>query len=246
MFVLGIMLLLMAIGASVMAAASFNIGANMRQNEHNRLMILSDSVQKSLMSSLQDEPEKVTSLAFVLSNAIFEENSKAVLGGEANPTIDDIELELTSAEIESAMPNNMRVDKIVLSFLSVNVSDVPARAFTPAIMDDDGTTVLVPAIDRVPRTATVRASISINVIVEADGLLRDGSRLLTTRATYNYIGFFTDDPTGYYTDGSAGEAPDNLPMLLTPDGDGEYSKWNLVRYEIIESRLGGEDDVTEG
>jgi hypothetical protein len=52
-FVLGIMMMLMAIGFSVFAAASANRGAALRQTEHNAVLLLENSIHNNIRHSLQ-------------------------------------------------------------------------------------------------------------------------------------------------------------------------------------------------
>ena len=72
LFVLGIMMMLLAVGASVMAAAFGNVGIGIRQERHNRAMLLTDSIHRNIMYSLVDDADFDNSLSGQLAMYIIE------------------------------------------------------------------------------------------------------------------------------------------------------------------------------
>ena len=55
-FVVGVMLLLLAVGVSALTAASSNAGFAQRQRQFNQVRILADSVHQNILFSLQSDP----------------------------------------------------------------------------------------------------------------------------------------------------------------------------------------------
>ncbi|MCL2052057.1 MAG: hypothetical protein FWG91_10080 [Lachnospiraceae bacterium] len=71
LFVLGITLFLLAIGVSLMVAASTNAGYLSNQREFSQIKILDESIHRTIMYSLQDN-ENYGSLGFQLAMALYE------------------------------------------------------------------------------------------------------------------------------------------------------------------------------
>jgi len=219
LFVLGAMMFLLAIGTSILAAASANIGANIRQNEFNRVMVLNDSVHRNIMYSLQVDPENQNLLGNQLAWLIY--NTRE------DEEMDDIDLELgISAGSDLDIPDHMTVT-ITLSFLYRDVQITEGSDSIPEIpgfTDEDGNIIEpVPEVPGIPGTATIKAGMTVTVIIETDGLIRDESRLITTQAVYEYQG------------GKLTESPAAPPtMIFEPDG---YGTWSMFSYEIIQSQM---------
>jgi Tfp pilus assembly protein PilV len=70
-FVLFIMLFLMSIGVSTLAAAFANSGYIMRQSDYSRVRLLYESVHENIMHSLQVNPEDDDYLGYQIAMAIF-------------------------------------------------------------------------------------------------------------------------------------------------------------------------------
>jgi len=228
MFVLGIMMFLLAIGASLLAAASANIGANVRQNEYNRVIVLGDSIHRSIMHSLQADPEDENSLANRLAWIVYETPDIVSQGS--------IELELDfDTPGNDDIPDYMAIS-ITLSFLFREVIITPATEYVPeipAFTDTDGIPVeAVPEVPGMPETAAISADMLVTVVIEADGIIRDGSRFITSQAYYEYRGgLLTDDPDGNIATRPNPPASD---LYFATDG---YGTWSMISYEIIESQV---------
>ena len=247
-FVLGIMMFLMAIGVSTMAAAAANAGYIIRQNDFNKIRLLQDSVHESIMFSLQNDPEEMNSLAYQLAMAIFNANDPD------NPSYDPNGLEdITFGTYTETGSDSFRIliDGVQIGNLGGRVNVVGIRFSFPeqhvAIRDavdyipqelDDG---IPPGIitweqDREPRAATVNARLEVELAIRSGGA---GGRVITSVAVYEYTGGrLTDDPLGDFT--KVEVVPPDLSMVfeppdpLDPNDIGGYGEWRLVRYEIID------------
>jgi len=229
-FVLGIMMFLMAIGISVMAAGTANSGALMRQNEYSKVLLLSKSIHDNIMYSLQADPENETLLGYQLAFAIFSafDMDDNVLNPGSDKRLSDIhdmKITLSSGGSEFVLfqPGGISTDiihvsDVVFKFPVQDVVISPAIEFDPVYVDGAG----YQDVPKIPRTATVNARMVVDVVVAA----RD--RHITSRAVYEYkngrlIGI--DNIYGNIDD------PEFL-MRFEPDG---YGIWELVSYEIIDT-----------
>jgi len=227
MFVLGVMMMLLLIGASLLVAASANIGSNIRQNEFNRVMLLSNSIHRNIMYSLQADPENEGLLANQLAWIIYEAQDE---------DIDDITLRIN---MDADIPDSMSVSIILsIPFHEVRVSE--SSDYFPGIegidyYDEEGNHIViepVPETPRVPETANIKAEMLVTVVIESDAMVREGSRLVTTQAAYEYRGgSLTDDPYGVH---QTNPNPIDLVMEFAPDG---FGIWSLTSYETVESQL---------
>jgi len=226
MFVLGIMMMLLLIGASLLVAASSNVGTNIRQNEFNRVMLLSNSIHRNIMYSMQADPENESLLANQLAWIVYNARDE---------DIDDIALGI---DMDADIPDSMSVS-IILSFPFHEVRTSESSDYVPGIeesgYDDEGTWIVieaVPEILRVPETAEINAEMLVTVVIESDAMVREGSRLVTTQAVYEYRGgFLTDDPDGIY---QTNPDPTDPEMVFAPDG---FGIWSLISYETVESQV---------
>jgi len=182
LYVLAAMLLLMAISASVLTAASTNLGSGMDKKTSNQLYLYADNMQKSVMYSLQmgsnDEDRDITSPT----------GSPETLGGQilgavavaADPQV-PIEWELKPT-----------LDGSDLSNITVSVKVTPTVVTTPEVAaqsevkDADGN-IITPAVEYQPKTTVISGSAVVTVTVTlneksvitvavydfADGLLKD-------------------------------------------------------------------------
>jgi hypothetical protein len=230
MLVLGITLMLFAVSVSVVSAASANAGYNARQNEANRIKLLSQSIQRNIQHSLTSAPNP-DMLSSQLIIRVFEWYNNPVNEGEV---MGDIELDLELGAGTFNAPANLSVNRIALSFkderLDVSTVDVritEPRGFIPGIPSFEGTEA-VPAIERRPKTASINATMTVIVEITATGVLSDSDRTIVTRATYEFRG-------GEMSDELAANPLDQTDtayaMAFATDGFGE---WRLVRYETIE------------
>jgi len=213
---------LMAIGVSTMAAGASNAGALMRQNEYNRVLLLSKSVHDNMMFSLQaksDDPASYrTLLGYQLALAVFNEYKPDIIFRDITDIIISIDGDPifdSSVDPADTITNLIRIGDITIKFPFIDIVDSPAVYF------DRGDDLEQERIK--PRTATMNA----RMIVELDVTARD--RKITSRATYEYTnGRLSDEPLI----GDDVGAPDyEYIMRFEPDGFGE---WNLVSYEVID------------
>ena len=230
-FVLGIMMFLMAIAVSVMAAGTSNAGALIRQNEYNKVLLLGKSMHDNIMFSLQADPENESLLGYQLAYAIFKvyDSDDADPGsGTTRPRLGDIhdmKISLNSGGgvrvlYDPLDPSTdiINVSNVVLMFPVQDVIVSPAIEFEPVYLEN-GEYQEVP---RIPRTAAVNARMVVDVVIAA----RD--RHITSRAVYEYKNgrlIEIENTSGGIDD------PDYL-MIFEPGG---YGIWELVSYEIIDS-----------
>ena len=218
MFVMGIMLLLLAVGGSLLAAASANHGSNIRQNQYNAAVVLNDSIQRNIRYSLQIPATNLAafeaSLASNLAKAIYEANAD----GEALTMF-----ELNLSGVNGLEPGDDGNYRVTLLFSAQSVHITPARDAMPEFPPPD------PLGYRAPRTAIISARMIVEVIVDA-GTAND-ARVITTRAVYEYNGVLSDDGTD--------ETPsDNMSFNkinpLNPNDTADPGRWVMVSYEISE------------
>jgi len=204
MFVLGLMMLLLAIGVSVLTAASANYIMPLRQREHSRLLILEESVHKNIMHSLQ------TPGANNLSQAIAYELLNGDRGNEISLDIDFIGVDLPEVmenteitiEILDVAVNTTEAYNIVVGYVEVDVEEE----------NEDGELVWVkklePIYDRIPKTDIVNGDIAVTVTVEING------KRSTSTVTYKYEG------TGFNMGGVFEDSTLKYP-----------GEWRLTKYE---------------
>ena len=214
LFVLGVMLLLLAVGVSTLAAAGASSGFALSQRNYSRIMLLGDSVHKNILYSLQNDPSDDSLLAYQLARALY-----AAYETDSGAGLESMELVLSfdAPELSEKYNNgDIYVESITLAFPRQEVTVRPAK---PAVTDEDGG-LLAP---REPKTATVNAVMTVMVEVAA------GKRTVRTVATYRYSGgALNDDPL---ETGTGGEM-----VFLPDDGNGGgFGKWELVKYEKLDS-----------
>ena len=269
-FVLGVMMFLMSIGVSTLAAAYANAGYIMRQSDFARVRLLHESIHENIMYSLQADPEDEDLLGFQLARAIFRANDPldaAYAQFTPDPTLEnpypdpiatgllpitDLTILIDGAQI--AVPGGrITVENITLSFPEqfVNINDaipaVPQFPPPPA----SGADIITPAEPREPRTATLNASMVVEVEISS------GNRTITSIAVFEYIGGrLTDNPTGVPTfinptnpppmqfvpsvpgtppiEPEDPEDPEDTGTPGTPGYSGGYGIWRMVRHEVID------------
>ena len=244
-FVLGIMLFLMAIGVSTMAAAAANSGYVFRQSDYSRVRILDESIHDNIMFSLQHEPESPTQLGYQIAQFIFEEFEKF----QDDPPLDpdperlydilpiELDLSITDIEIEDNQPVSSLSITLSFPFLFDENLIVVNEAIEPVYDDDDD--IIDPGVPN--KTATMSAIMVVTVEIR----LRvgfAGERTVTSRAVYNFKdGRLSDENSnGNGEENGNGDDIGNDPM------PGEMKVvtggWELVRYEVIDSRIIVEDE----
>ena len=165
LFVLGVLMMLLAAGAAVLAAAMGNVGINVRQERHNRAMLLTDSIHRNIQYSLSRTGVPIGEFESSLSGQI------ALLIYESSGVMEDITLSVDIPEISYDLP-----DDIVLSFPYASVTITPFVPEMPEL-----------SIDERPRTALLSATMVVEFTLYVDAGA-DGNRIITSRAVYMYSG----------------------------------------------------------
>jgi len=227
LFVLGVMFLLMAIGASVMAAASANIGSNIRQDKYNRAVVLIDSIHKNIKHSLQIPDTNTTefenSLAYIIPYAIY---NSSLTPDPLNPNpligepFTEIQLDIDIAGVTDIAS----LQSVTLGFPFQEVSTVGPVGYIPET---------TPPTPRVPRTASISARMIVVVTVEipATGFGAE-NRTITTHATYTYSGGVFSDENDLLANSDAHREDSTFIGEMEFAEPGE---WKLISYEIVES-----------
>jgi hypothetical protein len=78
-YVMAVMFFLIVISISVTAAAMTTARYVGAHREYNQIMVLSDSIHRNIMFSLQDDPTDIGRLAWSLTDALYEANSCDIL-----------------------------------------------------------------------------------------------------------------------------------------------------------------------
>lgn len=217
--VLGIMLLLMAVGVSALVAASADTGFVLKQKEYNRVMIFDSSIHQNILYSLQGGEDEFLSTQLV--RAIYKANDS----GEGK--LGDIEMDVSvgGTDLTGDDIGKIRLEGITLSFPDQEVSiRQPIPAIYSTTYDDEGEPAgKVCVAYREPKVASVNASMIITVIIKAN------DRFITSRAFYSYTnGELSDDPDGEHQEVATTEVFD---MIFT-----DYGKWELIKYEKADSQ----------
>lgn len=226
-FVLGIMMLLMTIGVSVLAAASANTGFALKQKEHSQIIVLDESVHKNIMYSLQHNASNPSPLSAQLVMAIYEANDPD-LTSYSTTGLEDMLLTISIDNEDYLESGAIKVESITLSFPEQNVIITPPQpAIYILIYDDEGEIIRTRDKDREPKTALIKATMIVTVVINAN------DKLVTTRAIYEFQGgSLSDDP-----DGTAHVGDDRpgvmFDMAFTSDG---YGSWRLIKHENVDSK----------
>ena len=232
-FVLGIMLLIMAIGVSALVAASANTGFMLRQKEHNQILILDDAIHKNIMYSLQRDTASDGLLSRQLVMAIYDARDPDPPVSAPLAIFPDISLTISFDNGLEAESNHIKVKSITLSFPEtlaemVNITDPIPAVYTPAVYDEEGLLVSESVLDkpREPKMATVNATMNVIVEISADGTI------ITSGAVYKYTGgVLSDDPDGVHFDD---DSDAEFEMILVPDGDGKCGGWEMKKHEKVD------------
>jgi len=228
--VLGVMMFLMSIGVSTLAAAFANSGYIIRQSDFARVRLLSDSIHENIMHSLQHDPEDEELLGYQIAMAIFNANDGDGAGLPTTTKEDEGLILVHSIDNLPITPLGSRIilESIKLSFPEQIISHIhgpepyePQYPPPPATGDE----IITPERERVPRTAKLNASMIVEVII------RSGDRRITSIAFYRYTdGELSDDPDEMYSRVKEEDIPP-LDMVFVP---GEFGRWEMIRHEVID------------
>jgi hypothetical protein len=224
-FVLGVMMFLMAIGVSTLSAAFANAGYVMRQSDFARVRLLHESIHENIMFSLQFNPEDESLLGYQIVMAILASNDEDDLDAYNVSGLSDIELDVTIDGTAIAnFGGNITVQSVTLKFPDQFVNIYPAIPEIPqfppnppgvTLPDDEIITKHVP---REPKTATVNASMVVEVVISSGA----GNREITSIAVYEYTG-------GRFIE----ESEATHKMIFDEDDPDGFGVWEMVRHEII-------------
>ena len=227
LFVAGVTLFLMAIGASVMAAASANIGANIRQDRYNMAVVLIDSIHKNIKHSLQMPPNSIDfedSFANIIPQAIYYASLEP--DDPPDPYNPQIGVSFTEIELDLEIGGVTDINNIQSITLGFPFQEVRLAGPVGSVPETGA--------PRIPRTANISARMIVVVTVEinATGFGAE-NRIVTTHATYEYSGGVFSDKDDPRVD--LNEDDDDFVFIGNMDFV-DYGKWELVSYEIVESQ----------
>jgi hypothetical protein len=236
-FVLGVMVFLMAIGISVLVAATTTgMSSPIKQKEHEIHLLKHDSVHRNVMYSLQADPTDENGfLSAQIVRLLYDEWDNL----DEGETLDDLVVPVV-AQLDNG--NHLNNAEVSFSFRNVNVNvteAIPAvLTLVPDMLDLDGFPMTWKlsfeyfdngygkSEPRIPHTATVTAEMVVSVRIN------DGGFVMLSEAVYRFTGgYFSDDPEGilHYDNDTVGFVGD---MLFTDDG---YGEWEMIGYAIIEN-----------
>jgi len=241
LFVLAVTFLLLAIGVSVLIAASAGRGAMVRQIKHNQMILLDNSIHNSILFSLQKIEDPENSLGARLVWALYEKARTGEELGEVNTAVDNrgrvlnLDIELENFDIDDIVGEV----KVYLTFL---VQDVFISPAAPPIFVRDYDNwngigvpdwILAPDGNRVPETVTVSARMIVTVVINVDGekisteseYVLDGERMISDDTDPKHICNNLCLTSG---------CGDNFVLKLVSD----RIKWELIRRGEMISNMG--------
>jgi len=217
LFVLGVLMMILLVGTSVMAAATGNIGINIRQERFNAAMLLSDSINRNIKHSLNVTPADAgfeESLAYQLVWAVFDAHEENAPLGEIELGVDIPGVDMGDVAVTLEFP-----------FIDVRITDPVGDI--PEL-----------GIARVPRTARISARMVVTVEIETViGLSTD--RLITTQAIFEYRGGVLSDYADHADALSADPMTDPTLGYEMDFHESEYGSWELLSFEVIAAEFGG-------
>ena len=238
-FVLGIMMFLMAIGVSTMAAGASNAGALMRQNEFSRIRLLDKSIHDNIMFSLQADPGNEDLLGYQLAYAIFKANE--LYDNEIDPNdpsyvppleiIDDMAIIINSGGDGEYLydpdpgyvpSGTIHVSNVAFIFSEPDIVTNPAIEFDLILVYNPATDSYEDHTpDRIPESATMSTRMTVEITITA----RD--RDITSRAIYEYR-------NGRFIEVDAIDSETGSPINVMVFDENGYGTWELVSYEVID------------
>ncbi|MCL1819029.1 MAG: hypothetical protein FWG36_00060 [Oscillospiraceae bacterium] len=208
-FVLGIMLVLMAISVSVLVAASTNSGFFANQREHNQIRILEDSVHKNIMYGLQ-----IGDLGDQIATEIYNAHD---INRESELARYGIELEVDLSAADDIRIGRISVEPVKLYFERMAVMIYDAQ---PAVFDEFNNVLL---FEEVPKSATVDATVVVSVEIFVRGNFGTRDKSVYSRATYEYIG------------GTLEQQPNGVMDFAYEGYERLNGEWRLIKLEKAEA-----------
>ncbi|MCL2084513.1 MAG: hypothetical protein FWH06_04550 [Oscillospiraceae bacterium] len=253
LFVLGVMLLLLGMGASAFIAASTNTGYWVAQREYSRMLILSESIHRNIRHSLEENPADESLLSYQLVWAVYRSHDDDFDEYKDVATFTSLKLEAEVRDMANDLYDNFDGDisiELIFSEQYINISKA-IKAIPPTyepeldidgepVLDADDNPVYIeidPGAPREPKKATVDFTMAVTVSLETKG------KTTTSRAVYAYKGGRLSDEEAF--EGENGdEFEDQFDPYDPPDSfdpiDEEYKMkfldfggWELIRYEKI-------------
>lgn len=213
-FVLAIMMLLMAISLSALTAASAGVGIGVGKQSENQRELYSDSIQKTLMYSLQKgeslgiDSNDATTLGGQLMDVLYDKANAALGAGD---TLGPFQLVLENLKLD----NETIADACHLTILvepRVSIRETYTESYP--IFDADGNEIGSDTV-RYPQEATLAASVTLR----ADLSLR--GKAVISAVQYEYSkGFLQDDLS------------DATHMLIKNLGE-----WRFVSYDKLDKMV---------
>ena len=152
MYVLAVMLLLLAVGVSVLTAAAANVGFTGRQRDHTQATILADSIHQTIMYELQSNTGKLSDqLVLSLYEAYIYPSTQDPPSSDYGK-LSDIELNVSGLE---ELNSKYTILPIKLSFPEQNVIIHDAIPEMPGLIDGE------PASGLISCTMIVEVTVSI-------------------------------------------------------------------------------------
>jgi hypothetical protein len=232
-FVLGIMLMLLTIGASVLAAAAANTGFTRAQRTHIQATLLDTAVHENIMYSLASHSGEGSLWAQLVLDVYNDPDMPPAV----------IEVGLYEHNLAAAAPgSNVRLATVTVAFpVQDFFTENPVPAVFHKMLEDDGdgneVEVSYPVRDRIPGSATLAAEMEVTVAIIAwEDTMRQ--RTIVSTATYSYTGGrLSDDPeekhddehqvNDYYGREYCEDCGRFIEMIFEDDG---YGKWRLLRH----------------
>lgn len=184
-FVLAVTLLLLAIGASTLVAASTAAGSSQSQVAYRQMELYTDSLVKTLTYQLKLKPsddfERTLSGKLLLTMYQHEKS------GGKDPLTQQLTATLNS---ESPVNTNITVSDFKLKFEPLDVEITPAVEGEDAVTGtntDGSSVVILPGTERQPEIARVNATVKVTIC------LRNGENKMSSVATYEYTDGYLED-----------------------------------------------------
>lgn len=203
MFVLAIMLLLMAVGTSVLVSASSNMNAGINKQLENRLNIYADSMHRAILSSLKSASDETRYIGgggigdypATLSGQIL---GALYSGASGSATEEDIPVSLTincsPSFYDGRIPSVTSTVEIVVNAL-VRITPYEAGQLPEDIKDEAGTVLYtIPEILEQPQSAVINGSATVTITATLPAGLAEKS--VISVVTYNFTSGFLKEDAG--------------------------------------------------
>lgn len=210
LLVLAVMLLLLSVGGSALAAGSTAIGQVTAQRDYKQLELYTYSINDSLLSALQKEDR--ASLGAELAMQFYQNADNSATA----PLPTKLTLDITG----HTLPSNLVREITLYCFPDVRISPAVPEIKIPNL-DAAGNITGYEEIARQPRTALVDATLQVVTSLQL------GERTITTAATYRLSDAALVD-TG--TESSMEFAP-----VVGTAGKYHLGRWEMIKYEMLAS-----------